>query len=155
MITFPLTLTGGAQTGFTSPTYTTIVDQAPDVNSKQNAIVSLGGTQAGVTVHSGSDPFTMTVFKPKQYNVLGRVNPVTGQLTSIPYNNYKFVVRKGCTILAGQPKGIIYFKGEFQIPAGADIADPANIRACVSATIGMLNGISAGLGDTLVTNLLG
>lgn len=155
MITFPLTITGGAQTGFTSPTYTTVVDQSPDVNSKQNAVTAAGGTQTGVTVHSGSDPFTITVFKPKQYNVLGRVNPVTGQLTSIPYNNYKFVVRKGVTLLSGQPKAIAYFKGEFQVPAGSDTADPANIRALVSSTIGMLNGISAGLGDTLVTNLMG
>lgn len=155
MITIPLSLTGGAQTGFTTPTYTTVVDQAPDVNSKQNAVTAIGGTQAGVTAHSGSDPFTLTVFKPKQFNVLGKVNPVTGQLSSVPYNNYKFVVRKGALVLAGQPKQIVYFKGEFQVPAGADTADPAAIRACVSATVGMLNGISAGLGDTLVTNLMG
>lgn len=155
MITIPLAVTGGAQTGFTSPTYTTVVDQAPDVNSKQNAVTALGGTQAGVTIHSGSDPFTIMFSKPKQYNVLGKVNPVTGALASIPYNNYKFVIRKGVTVLAGQPKAVAYFRGEVQIPAGSDTADPANIRALISATIGVLNGISAGLGDTAVTNLMG
>lgn len=155
MITIPLAVTGGLQTGFTNPGYTTVVDQAPDVNSKQNAVTALTGTQAGVTVHSGSDPFTITVSKPKQFNVLGKVNPVTGSLSSIPYNNYKFTVRKGVTLLAGQPKAIAYFRGEFQIPAGADTADPANIRALCSCAIGVLNGISAGLGDTLVSNLMG
>jgi hypothetical protein len=39
------------------------------------------------------------------------------------------------------------------IPAGADTADTANVRAALSAHIGMLQQISAGLGDTLVTGI--
>lgn len=155
MITIPLTVTGGAQTGFTTPTYTTVVDQAPDNVSKQNAVTAIGGTQAGVTVHSGSDPFTILVGKPKQYFVLGKPHPITGVIANIPYNKYKIIVRKGVSILAGQPRVPAIFRGSFDIPAGADIADPANIRAFLSVTVGTLNGISAGLGDTLVTNLMG
>jgi len=53
-------VTGGAQTGFTAPTYTLSVDTAPDINGKQHAVTALGGTQAGVTSHSVSNPFTVT-----------------------------------------------------------------------------------------------
>lgn len=56
-ITFPGTLTGAEQTGFTSPTYTTAADNAPDFNAKQVAVTAVGGTQAGVTAHSVSSPF--------------------------------------------------------------------------------------------------
>jgi hypothetical protein len=41
-------ITGGAQTGLTSPTYTVVTDTAPPGNpGKQVAVTALGGTQAG------------------------------------------------------------------------------------------------------------
>ena len=154
MITLPSSVTGGAQTGFTTPGYTTIVDAAVDTNSKQVAVSAITGTQAGVDVHSVARPFTISVSRPKQFQVLGKPNPTTGLIASVPYNTYKFVVRKGVTPLSGQPAAIAIFRGEFQVPAGSDIADPANLRALVSATIGVMNGISAGLGDTLIQGVL-
>lgn len=43
-------VTGGAQTGFTSPTYTLTADTPPaGSGGKQYAATALGGTQAGVT----------------------------------------------------------------------------------------------------------
>ena len=70
-MTFSLTspITGAAQTGFTTPTYTHVADTAPDVNGRQVAITALGGTQAGVTVHSVASPFSITFFRPKAYKV--------------------------------------------------------------------------------------
>lgn len=154
MIVIPTALTGAAQTGFTTPTYTTVVDTPPDVNSKQNAVTAIGGTQTGVDVHSVARPFTITVFRPKQFQVLGKPNPVTGLIASVPRNVYKVLVRKGVTPLSGQPAQVCVGRVELEIPAGSDIADPANIRAMCSALIGALNGVSAGLGDTLVNGLL-
>lgn len=154
MITLPASITGSAQTGFTSPTYTTVVDTPTDVNSKQVAVTAIGGTQAGVDVHSVARPFTVSVSRPKQFQVLGKPNPTTGLISSVPYNTYKVLVRKGVTPLAGQPSAVAILKLELQVPAGSDIADPANIRAAVSAMIGTLSNISSGLGDTLNQGVL-
>lgn len=144
-------ITGAAQTGFTAPTYTHGADTAPDVNGKQVAISALGGTQTGVTVHSVSSPFTVTIVRPKSFKSLAPVVPGTGLLPSVPKNSWKIIVRKGVTPLAGQPAAVMLVKIEIDVPAGADTADAPNIRAALSAAIGALNQQSAGLGDTMVS----
>lgn len=154
MITLPATITGGAQTGFTTPGYTTTVDTPVDVNSKQVAVTGITGTQASVDAHSVARPFTVSVTRPKQFQVLGKPNPVTGVIGAVPRNTYKVLVRKGVTVLAGQPSQVAVVRAEIEVPAGSDIADPANLRAAVSAAIGVLTSISAGLGDTLVNGVM-
>lgn len=153
-ITIPTSVTGSAQTGFTTPGYTTVVDQAPDVNSKQNAVTAITGTQASVDAHSVARPFTITVTRPRQFQNLGKPNPVSGLIASVPRNTYKILVRKGVTPLAGQPSAIAIGRFELEVPAGSDIADPANLRALLSCMIGAINSFSAGLGDTAVSGLL-
>lgn len=147
-------ITGAAQTGFTAPTYTHVADVAPDVNGRQVAVTALGGTQAGVTVHSVASPFTVTIIRPKSFKTLSPVVPNTGMLPSVPKNSWKLIVRKGVTPLAGQPASVLIIKMEIDVPAGADTADAPNIRAALSAAIGALNQQSAGLGDTLVSGVL-
>jgi hypothetical protein len=147
-------ITGGAQTGFTSPTYTIVSDIAPDVNGKQVAVSALGGTQTGVVVHSTSSPFTVTSVRPKVFKQLGQPNPVTGSLPSVPKNQWVILVRKGVTPLAGQPAALMNIKITMDIPAGADVADAPNIRAAISAAVGALNQQSAGIGDTVISGLL-
>lgn len=146
-------VTGGAQTGFTSPTYTTVADVAPDVNGKQSAVTAVGGTQTGVTVHSVASPFTVTFIRPKTFKVLGKTNPVTGLLPSVPKNPYRVIVRKGVTPLAGQPFSVAICDLTISVPAGSDTADPANVRAMLSLLIGALNQLSAGIGDTAVSGI--
>jgi hypothetical protein len=146
-------ITGGAQTGFTSPTYTTVTDTAPDVNGKQVAVTALGGTQAGVVVHSVAAPFTVTFVRPKAFKALGKTNPTTGLLPSVPKNQWKIIVRKGVVPLAGQPYSMALAECTLSIPAGSDTADAANLRAMISAMIGALNQQSAGLGDSLVSGI--
>jgi hypothetical protein len=146
-------ITGGAQTGLTSPTYTHVADVAPDVNGKQVAVTALGGTQTGVTVHSVASPFTVTIIRPKSFKTLAPVVPGTGLLPSVPKNSWKVIVRKGVTPLAGQPASILLVKMEIDVPAGADTADAPNIRAAISAAVGALSQQSAGLGDTLVSGI--
>ncbi len=153
-VAIPAAITGGAQTGFTSPVYNNVADTAPDVNSKQVAVTSLGGTQAGVDAHSVSRPFTITVTKPKNAAALGKPNPVTGLISSVPMNTYKILVRKGVTPLAGQPSRIAMLRLDMDIPAGSDTADAANLRAAFRALVGTISSVSAGLGDTLINGVL-
>lgn len=147
-------ITGGAQTGFTAPTYTLVSDTAPDVNGKQVAVSALGGTQAGVTVHSVAAPFTASFFRPKTFAVLGKPNPSTGLLPAVPKNEFKQIIRKGVLPLAGQPFSTMIIDMRISIPAGADVADPANVRAALSLAIGVLQQQSAGIGDTALNGII-
>ncbi len=153
-ISLPGSITGAAQTGFTTPGYTTTPDQAPDTNARQVAVTAITGTQAGVDVSSVARPFTLAFFRPKVFSVLGKPNPVTGLIADVPLNNYKLVVRKGLLPLLGQPNKVGNVTVTIGIPAGADVADPANVRALLSAAIGALSAISAGIGDTAVTGVM-
>jgi hypothetical protein len=147
-------VTGGAQTGLTSPTYTLTTDTPPAINAKQFAVTALGGTQTGVDTHSVARPFTITMFRPTTPKVLGSPNPVTGVVSDVPNNVYTVLVRKGVTPLAGQSARIALFEGRMQVPAGSELADAANIRAMLSAAFGVLMQQSAGIGDTTVSGIL-
>ncbi len=146
-------VTGSAQTGFTSPTYTLTLDTAPSPQGKQHAVTALGGTQAGVTTHTVSSPFTISFTRPSTMKTLGNPN-ANGQYPSIPKNTYKFVVRKGVTPALNNPASVALVDCAIVIPAGADSYDAANIRALLSAAIGVLTQVSAGIGDTTVTGIL-
>lgn len=155
-MTFALTspITGAAQTGLTSPTYTLTADTPPNANSKQSVVTALGGTQTGVVSHTVAAPFSIAMFRPQNPQVLGPVSPVTGVLTKVPTNNYKVVTRKGVLPLAGQAYRTMIVTTTIEVPAGADSADAANIRAALSAHIGALSQQSAGIGDTTVQGVL-
>jgi len=146
-------VTGGAQTGFTAPTYTITADSNPDYNGKQWVVTGLGGTQTGVTVHTASSPFSVAFFKPKVVRVLGKPN-LNGFLSEVPTNVYSFYVRKGATPAANQPTANAWIKQQHGIPAGTDTYDAPNIRAMISLMVGVNTQVSAGLGDTLVSSVM-
>jgi len=149
-------VTGGPQSGFTSPTYTIVSDTAPPGNpGKQYVVTALGGTQTGVTTHSVAAPFTMTFTRPAALKVLGTPNPVTGVVTVVPTNTYKGICRKGVLPLAGQPYKVMNITMTADVPAGADLADPANVKACLSMFAGSVWQQSSGLGDTFISGVLG
>lgn len=155
-MSFALTspITGQPQTGLTSPTYTHVSDSAPDITGKQVAVTALGGTQTGVTTHSMSSPFTLTFFRPKVFRFLGKPNPVTGLIKDVPRNTFKLITRKGVLPLAGQPFQNMQITTTIDLPAGADTADAANVRAALSAHFGALVQQSAGVGDTTVSGVV-
>lgn len=155
-MTFALStpVTGQAQTGLTSPTYTLVSDTPPDVNAKQYAVTALGGTQTGVLAHSVAAPFTTAMFRPKGPKVLSPVNPVTGVLRNVPMNSYSVVTRKGVLPLAGQANKTMIIRTIIEVPAGSDTADPLSVRAALSMHIGSLAQASAGIGDTTVNGVL-
>lgn len=147
-------ITGSAQTGLTTPTYTLVSDTAPSINGKQWAVSALGGTQTGVNVHSVAAPFTVSCFRPANLKGLGKANPTTGLIANVPMNTYKVITRKGVLPLAGQPYRNMVVYTQVDVPAGSDLADPANIRAALSAHIGALSQQSAGIGDTCVSGVI-
>ncbi|DAD52130.1 coat protein [ssRNA phage Zoerhiza.3_2] len=147
-------VTGGAQTGFTSPTYTVVTDKAPDVNSNQYAVTALGGTQASVRTHTVSDPFTISVSKPKNPRTLPSPNPVTGKYGDVPFNRTSILVRKGLNFAANNAPLVGYVRIYIDVPAGADAYDAANVRAMLSLAVGEVNTQSAGIGDSAVTGVI-
>lgn len=152
-ITSPVT--GAAQTGLISPTYTVVDDNAPPGSpGKQKAVTALGGTQAGVTVHTVSSPFTVNFTRPSVLKMLGQPNPVTGLISNVPMNDYTVIVRKGVTPAVNQPAKAMIVKITVSVPAGAETYDTANVRAALSLAIGSWYQQSAGHGDTLVNGIL-
>lgn len=150
MINYTSPVAGAAQTGFTTPAYNLAVDSAPDVNAKGWYVPSVTGTQTGVRAHSVSDPFTITVWRPRVLRALPAPNAITGRYASIGANVYAQVVRKGLLYAANQPPVIGMANFQFTIPAGTDAYDSANVKALASLSIGAAYQQSAGIGDTLL-----
>jgi len=147
-------ITGAAVSGFTTPGYNVTADTAPDAFSKQWAILSTSGTQAGVDAHSGSKPFTITFSKVANFKYAPKVN-ANGFLNGpVPRNVYRILGRKGMSPVSGQPSNIGLFRCEIDLPAGADTVEPEDVKALISAMIGALSQVSSGLADTVVTNVL-
>lgn len=147
-------ITGATQTLLTSPTYTLVVDVAPDNNGIQHAVSAVGGTQTGVAIHSMSSPFTSTFVRPKVFKALGKANPVTGLIASVPRNVFKHITRKGVIPLSGQPSATMLITTTIEVPAGADTADPVSVQAALSLHIGLLNAEAAGVGDSAISGVI-
>lgn len=147
-------VTGAAQTGFTSPTYTLTADIAPAPNGKQFAVTALGGTQTGVDTHTVSKPFTVTFFKPAVSKVLPPANPITGVIKSIPTNQYKLLTRKAAAPAANQSNIPFRIYTVIEVPAGIDTYEPEEVRAAISLHIGTLSANAAGIGDTCITGIM-
>jgi hypothetical protein len=154
-VTVTSPVTGSAQTGFTAPTYTVVADTPPNASSKQYAVTAIGGTQTGVDASgTASKPWTFTASRPPNIRALSTIDPTTGQLRSVPMNDYVQLTRKGVLPLAGQPAKTLLIRTTESVPAGSDTADAANIRAALSFHLGALAQISSGLGDTLINGVL-
>jgi hypothetical protein len=92
----------------------------------------------------------MLASRPANVRGLPAVN-ANGVLPNVPVNVYGLNTRKGVTPLAGQASVLASIKTSINVPAGSDIADPANLRAMISAHIGALQQLSAELGETALT----
>lgn len=124
--------TGAAITGLTSPTYTLTADVPPNPHSKQFAVTAIGGTQTGVSVHSPSSPFILSISRPANFKPMSLLNPVTGQLSSVPKNTWKILAVKGAAPLVGQSPANIVFRGEIVIPAGVEVNSAPELKALLS-----------------------
>lgn len=148
-ITSPVT--GAAATGFTSPTYTVVLDSsAPNPRTKQYTVTAVGGTQVGVRTSTISDPFWFSYTPPSTPKGLPQVNSQTGRYPNIPYNVHQFNAKKGVNFAANQSPLPAWADLRIGIPAGGEY-DAANIRALQSFLQGCIAQLAAALGDTLVT----
>jgi hypothetical protein len=147
-------VSGAAQTGHSAPTFTVVADIPPNAQSRQYAVTANGGTQPFTDTHSASKPFTTTVSRPAILRQPPVPNPVTGVVGNSPKNNYGILTRKGTLPLTGQSPQVSTIRTELGIVAGADVADADAVRAMISAHIGVLTQLAAGIGDTAVSGIL-
>jgi len=147
-------VTGGAQTGLTSPTYTLTSDTPPNAHSKAYAVTALGGTQTNVDVHSASKPFRLVISRPANIRVAPVPNPVTGVMPTPPRNVYSVIVYKGAEPGVNQNPQTAVLRCDFSVPAGTDLVEPEQLRAAASLLIGTLWQQSQGIGDTLVSAVI-
>jgi len=148
-------VTGGAQTGFTAPTYTIALDTAPQYNGKQYAVTALGGTQAGVSANNPSIPFTLNFVRPVSLKTAAAVKAGSNSLVANNRNKWGLILRKGGLVNSGSVVyGTAIIRTEFDIAAGMETASPAELRGMISFLVGALSQVSAGLGDTLATGVV-
>lgn len=149
-------LTGGAQTGFVTPTYTLTQDIAPTIFGKQWAVTAIGGTQTGVAASSAAKPFSVTVVRPTAFKSTFAVNPQTGAIIGpVPKNAWKIIVRKGVDVLANNPSQLASCTLDVKVPAGVDLINSGNeARAMVSLLTGFLTSQGSGFGDSLINTIL-
>lgn len=149
-----LSITGADQTGFTTPTYTMVVDFPPDANSKQWAVSALGGTQTGVRAHVDGDPFTVVIRK-ERYKALPSKNPVNGSYGNVPMNRTELLFRKGVYIDSSQTIRVANLRIIAELPAGCQASDAANVRGLTSFALGLMAEEASDFGDTLITGVVG
>lgn len=156
MATLTSPVTGSAQTGLTSPTFTLVVDSTPPRKGANQYIVSaLGGTQLGVLPNSIYQPYTATIERPEVYKT-PLVDQVTGAvLGSVPRNKHTVRVRKGVKVGSGDRIELALYECHLNVPAGSEAFDTASLRSAISLLIGSLQQYSAGLGDQVASGILG
>lgn len=146
-------ITGGAQTGLTTPTYTLAADLAPDAASRAYVVTALGGTQTNVRSSTAGDPFTALIRRGR-YQSIPPKNPVTGAYGNVPLNRIEVLCQKGVYIDSSNTLRTARIRVIAELPAGCEAADPANVRALASFMIGLLSEESQDYGDTLITGIL-
>lgn len=145
-------ITGGAITGFTAPTFTQVDDIAPAVNARQKTVTAIS-TQGTATANSASNPFTSTFYKPTAIKALPAANPTTGLRGAVPNNQYRLVIRKGGNAALGVPVTAVC-RISWDIPAGMDSYSPDEIKSLVSYMVGLFNEESNDLAETLVSGVV-
>lgn len=150
-ITSPVT--GAAMLGFTAPTYTLAVDIAPEINQKQWAVTAAGGTQSGVTPHSVSSPFTVTLVRTKSPKTIPFSSSTVSLVKNIPKNRTAILTRKGVTPAAGYPVRIDTVRTYSDITAGAETYDSANVKALHSLHFGVCAQIASAYVDTVISGV--
>ena len=144
-------VTGAPQTGLTSPAYTLVQDKEPVPNSRQWVVSALGGTQPGVDPSCASAPFTITVFRPAQFK------PFKTGLNAVNSGKDVWSVLSRVAVAvdsSGDKIGMMIVKTTIEVPAGAGVCDPSQVRAALSAHFGVLNQQSSSIGDSLINGTL-
>lgn len=152
MLNVPGTINqSGTVSGFTTATYTTAASSTTFPNGKGYVVTAKGGTQpSAVDVHSASRPFSILCTRPPVIRLLPPVNN-QGVLPNVPFNTYHVSLRKGVTVLTGQPSVPAHLDLAIKVPAGADVNDPNNVAAAILAMASVLVQMAQGIVDTAQT----
>lgn len=143
-------VTGAAITGLTSPTFSLVPDSVIGV-TKSWYVSALGGTQAGVTAHTIAAPFTLSWKAPAALYTPGTPDASGIMRSPVRRNKYELITRKGGVPLVGQAARLNVIRSAFEVEAGVETADPAQLYAMLSLHIGALTQIANGIRDTLLT----
>jgi len=146
-------VTCAAMSGFTTPTATIAIDTAPSQFGKQYYVASVSG-QPSVTAHTVGSPFTVTFVRPVTLRIVEWFSSITGWKRPNPKNEYRIIVRKGATPVAGAPIDIILFDGVIKVPAGVETYDAPNLKAFFSFLCGTLWATASGIYDTTTNGAL-
>jgi hypothetical protein len=154
-ISVPATINqSGTVTGFTSATWATAAASQNVPNGRLWVVTGKGGTQpSAVDVHSASRPFSILAVSPQSIQTLPALNN-SGVLPNVPVNVHNLSIRKGLTVLSGQPSVPGYVRLTAGIPAGADLADPDNVAAMYLAMASLCVQIAQGVIDTYKTGTI-
>lgn len=144
-------ITGSAQTGITSPTFTLTLDKFPGNNGVQYAVTSVSGAGNG-TAHTADKPFTISFERPVNY----RGTQVTPQGVTLSQARNKHVirVRKGAVAVTGQPAVLNHAELHVNLAAGVESVSPQEIRAMLSCLFGAVAQQSAAFGDQCISNVV-
>lgn len=146
-------VTGAAQTGTTSPTFTLALDGSTP-NGYIYSVTAKGGTQTGVDVASATRPFKIRLERPSFFRKLPIVG-ISGAITGSGKNVWRIRTLKGASTVSGNvASDIVDIDMLIKVPSGADYVDPANVRAALSLHIGCLDQISAALGDSIISGTI-
>ena len=145
-------VTGAAQTGFTSPTFTLVLDRFPGPNGVQYAVSALGGTQTGATANTAASPFLVSVERPVSLKT-PKINSA-GIIFSPGRNRHRVATRKGMVAVTGQPALEAICETFIAVPVGAETVSAAEIRSMLSAHIGVLTQYDAALGDQMASGVV-
>jgi hypothetical protein len=149
--TIASTVTGVNIASLSSMVLTVAAAAAPDTNAKRAIVTALtSGTAANVRFHSVSDPFDITVWAPKVPRSLPAANQ-NGVRPSIPMNKYAIVIRKGLRPASDVASITSPLTISFEVPAGAESYDSANLAAQLSASAGWLSALADDLYDNALT----
>jgi len=153
-VSFSSPVTGAAITGLTTPTYTLVADQPAEANAKAYIVTALGGTQTNVRTHSISDPFSITVWKPKVPKSLPPKNALSGAYPQVPMNSYAMIIRKGVYIDAASVLRQMTIRVMVDLAAGADAADAVNVKAALSLLGGVAFAEGQDIADLAILGVL-
>lgn len=132
-------VTGFAQTGLTSPTFTLVPDTAPMSNGKQFAISALGGTQTGVAANSVGAPFSITYVRPAAFKMADAgILAASGMIANVPKNVHKLITRKAVGVNSEGGKGVLLIETTFSVPVNSPDTDLVSIKSAISAHVGAI-----------------
>lgn len=132
-------ITGMAQTGLTTPTFTLTTDAGISPNQKQWLITALGGTQTGVSAHKVDSPFLVSYTKPSSPKAIPReFMTASGPIGNIPKNVYRLFGRKQVLVNGSYGTAPCDMEITFRVPVGATVQDLTSIKSLISMMGGAL-----------------